>query len=151
MPFPAMTQLAQPLHAINWTLKHMSRDAMLHPTDSSIDTLQKYLLNIMNHPDRVKYRQLRIASPRFRSIWESPLRGLLLAVGFVEEGPYAEIGCQDEPLTSERVQDIALLSYLLNEWKRKSLSSSNDSHATQPQGAVDGFGRAGFGRAGTIN
>ena len=122
---------------------------MAYTITSEVDTLQKYLMNIMNHPDRVKYRQLRIgASSRFQSIWASPLRGLLLAVGFVEVGPYTELGCHDQALSPERVQDVALLSYLLNEWKRKENGAMQQQ---QPPGAVDGFGRAGFGRAGTIN
>jgi hypothetical protein len=143
MPFPAMTHLHQPLHGVTWTLTHMSRSMI--PEDPSVDTLQKYLTNIIEHPEVVKYRQLRVASPRFKPIWQSPMRGLLLAIGFVEQGMYVELGCH-LPLSRERVQEVALLSYLLSEWKYKPTASSVD----QPEGA-DGFGRAGFGRAGVIN
>ena len=145
MPFPSLTHHLEPLHGITWTLTHMSR--LLVPEDPSIDVLQKFLTNVIEHPEVVKYRQLRIASRHFKPIWESPMRGLLLAVGFVEQGGFAELGCQDHPLSPERVQEVALLSHLLREWKSK----PNAADVEQPQGAVDGFGRAGFGRAGTIN
>ncbi|VEU35665.1 unnamed protein product [Pseudo-nitzschia multistriata] len=118
LPFPGTARLQNPLDAINWTLKHMSRANTTFNLLPDLDTLQAYLINVLQHPDRVKYRQLRIASPRFRTIWASPLRGVLLAVGFVEAGPYAELGC-DRPLSSQRLQDVGLLSYLLNEWKEK--------------------------------
>jgi cytoskeletal protein RodZ len=145
MPHPASTHFHQPLYGITWTLTHMSRCV---PTeDPSVEVLQKYLTNIMNRPEIAKYRQIRIASPRFKPIWESPMRGLLLSIGFVERGRYAELGCHDQPLSRERVQEVALLSYLLSEWKNK----PNAVSINQPQGAVDGFGRAGYGRAGTIN
>lgn len=154
MPFPGISQLHAPLHAINWTLEHMSRviaanAVHTHSVLLDLDTLQKYLLNIVRHPDNVKYRQLRIASPRFRSIWASHLKGVLLAVGFVEVGGYAELGCHDRPLSPERIQDVALLSYLLNRWKENETCRSQ-SQLRQPQGASDGYGRAGFGRAGAM-
>jgi hypothetical protein len=88
------------------------------------------------------------------------MKGLLLAVGFIDVGPFAELGCHDEPLSSEWIQDIALLSFLLNEWKNKNLNATTTNNGDgqqqeqeqrQPPGATDGFGRAGFGRAGTIN
>jgi hypothetical protein len=144
MPFPADVHLNTPLLAITWTLQHMSRMMMIMQDD---DTFQKYLTNIINHPEEPKYRQLRIRSPKFAPIWQSPMRGLLLAVGFVEEGPYAELGCALYPLSTERVQDVALLSSMVNQWKEK---EKNAMMVEQPEGA-DGFGRAGFGRAGTIN
>jgi hypothetical protein len=146
MPHPALTHFYQPLHGTTWTLTHMSRSMSVD--DPSVDTLQKYLSNIIQHPEVTKYRQIRIASPHFAPIWQSPMRGLLLAVGFVDRGMYAELGCQESPLSRERVQDVALLSYLLSEWKTKPTWASLSS---QPRGAVDGLGRAGFGLAGTIN
>lgn len=162
MPFPAMKYLNQPLYCINWTLKHMIRNNIIIPYSSSsysIDLLQIYLTNIMNHPDQIKYRQIRISNPKFQNvIWDTPMKGLLLAVGFIDVGPFAELGCHDEPLSSEWIQDIALLSFLLNEWKNKNLNATTTNNGDgqqqeqrQPPGATDGFGRAGFGRAGTIN
>jgi PUB domain len=145
MPHPASTHFFQPLHGITWTLTHMSRT--LAPDETSIVTLQRFLSNIINHPEIVKYRQLRIASRHVKPIWESPIRGLLLAVGFVEVYGYAELGCHDLPLSPSRVQEVALLIHLLREWVHK----DNSFLTHQPQGALDGFGRHGFGRAGAIN
>jgi PUB domain len=145
MPHPALTHFHQPLHGITWALTHMSRFMVVD--DHRVDTLQKYLTNIVKHPEVALYRQIRIASPRFAPIWQSPMRGALLAVGFVDVGMYAELGCQDFPLSREAVQMVALLSYLLSQWKTKPTAAS----APQPEGATDGFGRPGFGRAGTMN
>jgi hypothetical protein len=145
MPFPALTHFPEPLHGITWTLMHMSR--ILAPDEPSVSTLQRLLTNIIGHPEIVKYRQLRIASRHVKPIWESPMRGLLLAAGFVEVHGFAEIGCHDRPLPPSRVQELALLSHLLREW----LHRDNALMTDQPQGALDGFGRHGFGRAGAIN
>jgi hypothetical protein len=143
LPFPAESHFFDPTPAIVWTLQHMSRMGV---DILQVDTLLKYLTNIINDPSDLKYRQIRIRSARFAPIWMSPARGLLLAIGFVELGAYAELGCS-QSLSRERVQDVALLTYLINQWKEKEESSSPE---TQPAGA-DGYGRAGFGRAGDIN
>lgn len=155
MPFPSRVHFHTPLLGITWTLQHMTRlrlsgSPILH--DGVIDTMQKYLTNIINHPDTIKYRQLRISGKKFSSIWLSPLRGLLLSVGFVEVGAYAELGCSSHPLSRQRIQDIALLSYMIAEWKKKQDTYDNNINNTnvQPDGA-DGFGRAGYGRAGNMN
>lgn len=144
MPFPAEMNFANMLSAVTWTLQQISR--LMSPDDPSIDTLQKYLSNIMENPCKTKYRQIRIRSPKFSPIWQSTLKGLLLAVGFVEREGYAELGCAEE-LSRERVQEIALVSYLVNKWKKE---EGQTTIHEQPEGA-DGFGRQGYGRAGTIN
>ena len=145
MPHPGIVHFHQPLLGITWVLTHMSR--MMSTDDPRVDTLQKYLKNIMDDPEPVKYRQIRIASKNFAPIWQSPMRGLLHAIGFVEVGAYAELGCADIPLSRDRVQEVALLSYLLTQWRFKPTSDSQ----LQPAGALDGYGRAGFGRAGSAN
>ena len=76
------------------------------------------------------------------------MRGLVLALGFFEEGPYAELGCHNEPLSRDRIQDVALLSYLLTKWNNEQQNQQAESathHLEQPKGA-DGFGQAGLGR-----
>ena len=148
MPFPAELKFYEPLPAITWTLQHMTR--MMSHNTHLVDVLQKYLTNIVEHPNNTKYRQIRIASPKFSPIWQSPMRGLLLAIGFVEEGAYAELGCANFELSRERIQEVALLSYLVNNWKATQESATSNSGQQQPLGA-DGYGRAGFGRAGTMN
>lgn len=145
MPHPGNIHFLEPLHGITWTLTHMSRT--MPPEDPSVNTIQKFLTNIINHPENAKYRQLRIASRHVKSIWYSPMRGLLLSIGFVEVEGYAELGCHDKPMSSSRIQEVALLSHLVREWG----SRDNAYETKQPQGATDGFGRHGFGRAGTIN
>jgi hypothetical protein len=159
MPFPATTYFLNPLRGITWTLQQLSRMNTLDNNGSSmeLDKLYKYLTNIVKSPEQVKFRQIRIRGPNFAPIWQSPMRGLLLAVGFVEEHAYAELGCHDLPLSRERIQDLALLTYLLTEWKLKQDYNSDSTHIAnssseveQPQGA-DGWGRAGFGRAGQMN
>merc|ERR1711935_1176414 len=80
------------------------------------NTLQKYLSNILNHPENWKYRNLRIAANRFSPIWGSLLRGLLLAVGFVEDRGFCRLGRSDSPLPNDRIQDVSRVSFLLAEW-----------------------------------
>ena len=144
MPFPGSDNFYSPLPAISWTLQHMSR--LMSPEDTSIATLQVYLKNIIENPENIKYRQIRIRAKKFAAIWQSPMKGLLLAVGFVEREAYAELGSADE-LPRERVQELALLSYMVNKWCNDELRRFN---LQQPDGA-DGFGRQGFGRAGQMN
>lgn len=144
MPFPGCDNFFSPITAISWTLQHMSR--LMVPEDTSITTLQKYLKNIIENPENVKYRQIRVGSKKFAPIWQSVMKGLLLAVGFVEHEAYAELGSADE-LPRERIQDLSLLSYMLNKWQENELRQIT---LEQPDGA-DGFGRQGFGRAGQMN
>jgi PUB domain/VHL beta domain len=135
-----------PVAGISWTLEYMSRLGISWD-DPRIDLLQKYLSNIVQSPDVVKYRQLRTRSNGIfgNSIWNSPLQGLFLAVGFVEVQGNAELGCEDEPLSRERIQDLALLSYMVTTWKQKEMKRE---FIEQPIGAMDGYGRAGFARVG---
>jgi hypothetical protein len=146
MPFPATENFSTFLLGVNWTLQHMSR--LMSPDDPSIEILQKYLTNIIENPANTKYRQIRLRSPKFAPIWLSTLRGLLLAIGFVEHQGFADFGCAEE-LSRERVQEVALLSYLINKWKEDEQRNINEN-LQQPEGA-NGFGRQGFGRAGTLN
>lgn len=144
LPYPGIETFTTPLLAITWTLKNMSR--FLSPEDPIIETFQKYLKNIIEKPEILKYRQIRIRSKSFTPIWTSTMKGLLLAIGFVEREGYVELGCA-QALSRERIQEVALLSYLVNKWK---LEQKRTSILEQPEGA-DGFGRQGFGRAGQMS
>jgi hypothetical protein len=84
---------------------------------------------------------------------------LLLAVGFVECGAHLELGSSGSassertPLRRDRVQDVALLLFEVEQ--SQSLTNTNATANSagarrQPLGA-DGFGRAGYGRAGGMN
>jgi len=148
---PLSSSLDQPLKAIHWTLAHLSRWVARGGNPTQAETLQKYLVNILNHPQIFKYRHLKISQERFAQVWNSPLRGLLLAVGFVEWQGYCTLG-NSGLLPQPKIQDVALLSYLLHEWTNthNSKSQLSQSSQQQPEGAQDGFGRAGFGRAGAM-
>ena len=154
LPFPGIEHFPTPAAASSWTLTHMSRMMAGFGTTGDplplINTLIKYFENIVDDPSNTKYRQLRIASKAFSPIWQSPLRGLLLAIGFVDVGMYAELGCATKPLSPDRIQHVALATYQLQEWYAKELSLGGVDGGQQPEGA-DGFGRAGYGRAGAIN
>ena len=140
------SQFYESLPAITWTLQHMSR--LMSADSPEIDLLLKYFSNIVEHPENIKYRKIRIRGKQFQGIWNTALRGLILALGFVEVQGFVEIGCESKPLSRERIQDIALCTYLLNRWKEDN-ASSHHAPLTQPEGA-DGYGRAGFGRAGAM-
>lgn len=145
LPFPAVEYFPTSILATAWTLQHMSR--LMSPEDPSIHILQKYLRNIVENPASTKYRQIRLRSGKFAPIWQSTLKGLLLAIGFVEQEAFAELGCNQE-LPREWVQEVALLSYLVNKWKEE--EQQRVEGFAQPEG-YDGFGRQGFGRAGQMN
>jgi hypothetical protein len=139
MPFPAAGHFPSPEFALDKTLLHCYR-----MNYNSWPTLIKYLSKIVQHPEVWKYRQIRAANKRFASdIWMTPAKGLLLAVGFVEQGAYVELGPTSGTLSRERVQDVARLLYHLEQWQ---IYSESGALPEQPEGA-DGYGRAGYGRA----
>jgi PUB domain/VHL beta domain len=144
LPYPAKNFFLTPEIAVAWTLLHCHR--MSHTMNVEWNALIKYLSNVVHHPDEAKYRRLRLANPKFAPVWNSPLQGLLLAVGFVEHHEYAHLGRQDGPLSRERVQDVAQLVYHLEQWKDYH-ETADGSLPPQPEGA-DGYGREGYGRAG---
>jgi hypothetical protein len=130
LPYPAEFHFTTPLPGITWTLQHMSRLGWTW-NDPTMDLVQKYLTNIINAPETAKYRQLRVSSrQKFGSIWNSPLKGLLLAVGFVEVQGFAELGCAEKRLSRERIQELALLSYLIAQWRGKEKQSSTTTTRT---------------------
>jgi hypothetical protein len=63
--------------------------------------------------------------------------------------PVCRIGMShNKPLSRDRIQDVALLSYLLTKWnneRQKKQAESATLHLEQPVGA-DGFGQVGLGR-----
>ena len=132
--------------AAAWSFQQMSRVAYAHT-----ETLQRLLTNVVCHPSETKYRQIRTANPKFAlEVWNTPARGLLLACGFVEEGAYAELGQQDQPLPRQRVQDVSTLLFYLQQWKQDEQAlaektANSQEQQQQPMGA-DGSGRANYGR-----
>jgi len=140
LPFPAKDHFRSPDHATDWVLLHMHRTNYSH-----WDVLVKYLTNILHEPGNPKYRQIRIENPTFHSaVWQTPARGLLFAMGFVEQGIHIELGTTKR-LTKEQVKQLSSLMFSISIWRKR-----HELPYEQPAGA-DGFGRAGFGRAGTMS
>jgi hypothetical protein len=136
LPYPAKDFFLTPEIAVAWTLLHCYR--MSCTMNIEWNTLIKYLSKIVQTPDEPKYRKLRLANPNFAPVWNSPLQGLLLAVGFVEHHEYAYLGRQDAPLPRERVQEVSQLVYHLEQWKGYH-QQMGDSQLPQPEG-TDDFG-----------
>lgn len=132
--YPTIIETSQ--DAAAWSFQEMSRRDYPY-----IDSLTKYLTNIVLHPADTKYRQIRIAHKRFsQHIWNTPARGLFFAAGFVEANGYAELGSM-ESLPRARVQELSTILFYLEKWKR----IQDSPVARQPDGA-DGQGRANYGR-----
>jgi hypothetical protein len=112
-PFPSSEHLIVPEFALDKVLLHCYRmDYQGWPI------LGRYLANIVQHPGDCKYRRLRMANPNFaQHVWLTPAKGILLALGFVEHGAFVELGSSEEPLSRERVQDVARLLYCLEQWQ----------------------------------
>lgn len=139
LPFPAKDHIRSVEKAVDWTLLHMHRMDYMY-----WDTLVKYLTNILHQPGKASYRQIRIENRRFNeAIWNTPARGLMLAIGFVEQGAFVELGTAKR-LTAEQSKQLSTLLFSIAIWRKR------DQASTQPAGA-DGYGRAGFGRAGAMS
>jgi hypothetical protein len=139
LPFPARKHFKSIEQAVDFALLHMHR-----MNYQGWDVLIKYLTNILFDPGNSKFRCIRIANPKFSTnVWQTPAKGLLLAIGFVEHGAYVELGTA-KPLLNDQKKMLSTILFSINIWKQKQLPA-------QPVGADDGFGRAGFGRAGDMN
>ena len=156
LPHPGRHHFHNPNQAISWTLLQMTRSKYFdyHP---GATLLCKYLTNIAMHPDNPHYRHIRIANKSFyHGIWQTPARGLLLAAGFCEQHANAELGTA-APLPAERVQDVSLVLFRLEQYlthleqqQQEAAASTSADRAQQPEGA-DGSGRSGYGQAGQMN
>jgi hypothetical protein len=150
LPHPASRHFAQHTDtAIAWVLQHMLRT---NYDDYSFTLLLKYLMNILHHPDEGKYRHWRIAASTkfYQHVWNTAARGLLFCLGAVEHGAYCELG-NAQALRHERVQDLSQLVLQLQQWQEHRKRHEHQGTIAQPEGAEDGYGRAGFGRAGQMN
>jgi hypothetical protein len=132
LPFSAETNFTTPLQGITSTFYHMSRLMTAMPVEDDyyrIKLLQKYLTNIVQLPDVLKYLRLPTAAhAQFgAAIWNSPMRGLVLAL---EEGPCAKLGCHDEPLSRDRIQDVALCSAICSP---RGITSDKNKRKNKPK------------------
>lgn len=142
LPFPAKDYIQSPEQAVDWALLHMHRMNFSH-----WEVLSKYLNNILYEPANAKYRQIRLGNPTFHAaVWQTPAKGLLLALGFVEHGAYIELGTARR-LTKEQVKQLSGIMFSVAVWKKR---QDSVLPLGQPSGA-DGFGRAGFGRTGATS
>ena len=139
LPLPARQHFQSIEQAVDFALLHMHRTNY-----TGWDVLVKYLTNILYNPAHAKYRQIRVANPTFGpAVWQhTAARGLLLALGFVEQGAHVELGTH-RPLTRDQLQMLSTVLLRIRVWKQAALPP-------QPRGA-DGYGRAGFGRAGAMS
>jgi hypothetical protein len=143
LPVPARDHLITPQLAVEWALLHCSRMSF-----DDWDLLMKCGSNILHQPDNPKYRSLRLSNRQFGPrIWQTAARGVMLAVGFYEHKGYAQVGGQT--LSRARVQELSVWVWMIQQWKQRMVKEGGQQQ--QPVGAEDGFGRAGYGRAGTMN
>jgi hypothetical protein len=90
---------------------------------TSWKVLKTYLQMIVQHPDKVQYRRIPIANAIFRHhVWDTPGRGVLLALGFVEHYGYVEF----YPRNIYNLFDAILQ---IDQWEKK---RDNDPHFEQP-------------------
>ena len=133
LPYPAKDHFRSPDDAADWALLHMHRMNYSH-----WDVLVKYLTNILHEPGNPKYRQIRIENRTFHSaVWQTPAKGLLFAIGFVEQGIHIELGTSKR-MTKEQTKQLSSLMFCISIWRKR-----HELLSEQPAGA-DGFGRAGF-------
>jgi hypothetical protein len=117
--FPATTMMYSILYRVSRTLPNiptvLPNDPEIGPHKFAICDPTPPTTTFMTAPS--PYYMFKTTSCPFplKRISQLPCKplGLVLALGFVEEGPYAELGCCNEPLSRDRIQDVALLSYLL--------------------------------------
>lgn len=133
-----------PLHltsipkAVQFSCEQMERE------NASPGLLLKYLYKIALHPGDKKYRQIRIANKFFWSnIWITGGRGVLHALGFVEMGPYLEMGPNEGSLGGDRIKQLSEAIVTLEELQRN-MEDPGKPGVIQPLGAGMDSGRAGW-------
>jgi hypothetical protein len=140
--------------AIEWSCSQIQREDAASPGVgiAASKRLLQYLHNICLHPDNPKYRKLRTGNRIFfESIYSTGARGVLLALGFEEYFGHLECGpSEGEALNYERLRQISDAMMIVDRTLKlmmMMMEKSSDAVVVQPEG-VDGYGRAGFGRAG---
>lgn len=156
LPYPARDYCPTPTLALQWAVQFAHR-----MNYSNWDCLFRCIGAILQHPDQPYYRSFRIANRLFGpQLWQTPARGILLAMGFYENGSHVQVGGgQSSMLSRDRVQELSLWLWKIQQWNEQLLQQQQRGEGgggegeseQQPLGAMDGYGRAGYGRAGTIN
>jgi hypothetical protein len=141
LPFPAHQYLTTPSASMQWALVHCTRMGF-----RDWELLMQCGTKIIQQPNEPKYRSFRQSNPQFRvRLWNTTARGVLLAGGFYENEGYVQFGASNK-LGRDEVQELSLWVWTIQKW----IDQLDDSVLPQPTGA-DGFGRAGYGRAGQMN
>jgi PUB domain/VHL beta domain len=146
-PYPSERHLRTPSLALQWAFRHGRRMRYQY-----WPTFIKYLSQIVQHPTDSKYRRIRTNNRTFGSeVYNvGPAQGMIWAMGFVQHGGYVELGTDTTPYPRERIQALSQLLYLAERHYERVLKGTDEEDAL-PEGALDGFGRAGWGRPGNMN
>ena len=135
--------------AVAWSCMQIRREDVAHRGNgiASARLLSRYLRNIRDRPHESKYRRLRIGNRTFRrDAYDTGARGVLLALGFEER--YGCMECSSAP-DADGVRRMADAISVV-EGTLRIMEGGFDAALVQPGGG-DGYGRAGFGRAGGMN
>jgi hypothetical protein len=146
--------------AVAWSCQQIRREDVVYHGNGieSAKLLSRYLRNVRASPDEPKYRRMRIGNPNFqRHVYNTGARGVLLALGFVEtygqmellSGNDANNNTTTTALHPDRVRQVEEALAVVDEALRI-MEGGADIALVQPEGG-DGYGRAGFGRAGGMS
>ena len=95
--------------------------------------LQKYIQNIIDFPNDIQYRYIRIANPKFSDyVWNTPAKGVLLAYNFIEQSDTGyvcfggmidtdekDVDENQNELPIETLQELQLLLHMIHLSERK--------------------------------
>jgi hypothetical protein len=135
LPFPASKHLLTPRKAAEYALQHCVRMKY----DKWV-ILQKYIQNIIDYPNDLRYRCIRLANPKFSdAVWNTPAKGVLLAYNFIEQCDIGyvyfggNINTEDEDedeepanLSLETIQELQLLLHMIQLFERKAMMDYSD-------------------------
>ena len=130
LPFPASQHILTARKAAEFALQHCLRMRY----DKWV-VLQKYVRNIIEYPNDLQYRCIRIANAKFSdSVWNTPAKGVLLAYNFIEQCDIgyicfggisnAKVKEGDEPtqLSIATLQELELLLHMIQLSEQKAMN-----------------------------
>jgi PUB domain len=132
LPFPASKHILSSRKAAEFALQHCIRMRY----DKWV-VLQKYIRNIIHHPNDLRYRYIRIANSKFSdAVWNTPAKGVLLAYNFIEQCDigYVSFGGniiandiyredeQPEQLSNDTLQELQLLLHMIQLSEQKAMT-----------------------------
>jgi hypothetical protein len=145
-PVDPVVSIKSVSQAIQWSLDQIDRDNDVE----GARMLLKYLKNILLCPENSKRRKLRVSNVNVSRIWNiAGGRALLLALGFFNAGPFIYLGEEENVMSKDRLDQLRHTIQSLETWQIR--QEQQIEQVPQPEGALDGYGRAGYGRAGHMN